>query len=115
VNSYLEDELGVRVITQNMGGGGGVIGGQEGLRADSDGYTLINGHDSIGISSLMGTAEYDYFDFEPVSLLTTSSNIVVTHPDNEWEDMTDVIEQVREEPGSISFGATIGSTTHTIP
>jgi len=115
VNKYLEEELETKIITQNMGGGGGVIGAQEGLSADPDGYTLINGHDSIGISKITGTADFDYFDFEPVAMMTTSSNIVVTNADNEWDDMNDVIEQVKEHPESISFGATIGSTTHTIP
>ncbi|CEA03005.1 Tripartite tricarboxylate transporter family receptor [Jeotgalicoccus saudimassiliensis] len=115
VNKYLEEELGTKVITQNIGGGGGVIGATEGLSADPDGYTIINGHDSIGISKLSGTSDFDYFDFEPVALMTTSSNIVVTNADNDWDNMSDVIEQAKNEPGSISFGATVGSTTHTIP
>jgi len=115
VNKYLEEELDTTIVTQNIGGGGGVIGGQEGLTADPDGYTLINAHDSVGIANLMGTSDYDYFDFEPVSLLSTASEIIVTNADNDWDDMTDVIEQVESEPESISFGATLGSTSHIIP
>src|SRR5699024_2977583 len=61
VNKYLEEELDTTIVTQNIGGGGGVIGGQEGLTADPDGYTLINAHDSVGIANLMGTSDYDYF------------------------------------------------------
>src|SRR5699024_5200023 len=115
VNKYLEEELDTTIVTQNIGGGGGVISGQEGLTADPDGYTLINAHDSVGIANLMGTSDYDYFDFEPVSLLSTASEIIVTNADNDWDDMTDVIEQVESEPESISFGATLGSTSHIIP
>ncbi|MEK5444821.1 MULTISPECIES: tripartite tricarboxylate transporter substrate binding protein [unclassified Fredinandcohnia] len=114
-HKYLEKELGQKFIVTNIGGAGGTIGAQEGMQADPDGYTLIAGHDSIAVSHLMGKSDFSYFEFEPVSLITTANQLIATHIDNEWNSMEDVINALKEDPESISFGATVGSTTHIVP
>jgi tripartite-type tricarboxylate transporter receptor subunit TctC len=115
VNKYLEEELGTTIVVANIGGGGGSIGAQEVLNSESDGYTLLAGHDSIGLSNLMGKTDFSYFDFEPVVLVTTASQILATHVDNPWNNMQDLVDHLKENPGSISFGAALGSTSHTFP
>ncbi|WP_257347450.1 Bug family tripartite tricarboxylate transporter substrate binding protein [Pseudalkalibacillus decolorationis] len=107
---YLEDELGAKITIQNIGGGSGAIGAQEAM-----GYTLLAGHDSIGISKLMGKADFDYSAFEPVSLLTSAPQLIATHVDNPWDSMQDVVDQLKDDPESISFGASVGSTSHIVP
>lgn len=114
-NKYLEEELGVKIIVQNIGGGSGSIGAKEAMGADSDGYTLLAGHDSIGISKLMGQTDFDYSSFEPVALVTSAPQLIATHVDNPWNSMQDVIDQLKKDPESISFGASIGSTSHIVP
>ncbi|MEC2071337.1 tripartite tricarboxylate transporter substrate binding protein [Alkalihalophilus marmarensis] len=115
-NEYLSEELdGVNFVVTNIGGGGGSIGAQEALNEDPDGYTLLAGHDSIGLSELMGNTSFSYFDFEPVALLTSASQIIATSVQNDWESMEDVVAELKENPGSISFGAAFGSTSHTLP
>jgi tripartite-type tricarboxylate transporter receptor subunit TctC len=112
---YLEKELNGKVVITNIGGGGGSIGAKEAMSASPDGYTLLAGHDSIAISNLMGNTDFSYFDFEPVALLTTANQLIATHVDNPWNDMKDVVKQLQEKPESVSFGATLGSTTHMVP
>ncbi|WP_018923008.1 Bug family tripartite tricarboxylate transporter substrate binding protein [Salsuginibacillus kocurii] len=112
---YLEDELGTSITITNMSGGGGAIGAQEALNADNDGYTILAGHDSIAVSYLMDQTDFHYFDFEPVSLMTSANQLLATNIDNEWDSMEDVIDDVADDPESISFGATVGSTTHVVP
>ncbi|WLD93765.1 tripartite tricarboxylate transporter substrate binding protein [Alkalihalobacillus sp. AL-G] len=112
---YLEEELGGKITIQNIGGGSGSIGAQEAIGAEPDGYTLLAGHDSIGISKLMGQTDFDYFALEPVSLLTSAPQLIATHVDNPWDSMQDVVDQLKQEPESISFGASIGSTSHMVP
>lgn len=115
-HDYLSKELGgVNIISTNMGGGGGSIGAQEALTSAPDGYTLLAGHDSIGLSQLMGNTSFSYDDFEPVALMTSASQIIVTSPENDWDSMEDVVAELKENPGSISFGAAFGSTSHTLP
>ena len=114
-NKYLEEELGQKIIVTNIGGAGGAVGAQEALATEPDGYTLFAGHDSIAVSNLMGKTDFSYFEFEPVALMTTANQLIATHVDNEWESITDVVNELKENPESISFGATIGSTTHIVP
>ena len=114
-NKYLEEELGVNIVVTNVGGGGGTIGAQEFMGKDPDGYSLLAGHDSIAVSYLMDKADFSYDDFEPVSLVTTANQLIATNIDNDWDNMGDVVEALKENPGSISFGASIGSTTHIVP
>jgi tripartite-type tricarboxylate transporter receptor subunit TctC len=115
INKYLEKELDTTFVVANMGGGGGSIGAQEALNSDNDGYTLLAGHDSIGLSKLMGKTEFSYSQFEPVALVTTANQILATHVDNPWNNMQDLVDHLKANPGSISFGAALGSTSHTFP
>ncbi|MGP4079362.1 tripartite tricarboxylate transporter substrate binding protein [Pseudalkalibacillus sp. R45] len=112
---YLEKELDTKITIQNINGGSGSIGAEEAMKAEPDGYTILAGHDSIGISKLMGKTDFDYSSFEPVSLLTSAPQLIATHVDNPWDSMKDVVEQLKEDPESISFGASIGSTSHIVP
>lgn len=114
-NKYLEQELGVNIVVTNMGGGGGTIGAQEFMNEDPDGYSMMAGHDSIAVSNLMGKADFSYEDFEPVALMTTANQLIATNVQNDWENMQDVVADLKENPESISFGASIGSTTHIVP
>ncbi|MFC3212282.1 tripartite tricarboxylate transporter substrate binding protein [Planomicrobium okeanokoites] len=115
INKYLEEELDVKIVVTNMGGGGGTIGAQEFMKQNPDGYSMLAGHDSIAVSHLMGKADFSYDDFEPVSLMTTANQLIATNVANDWENMQDVVDELKENPESISFGASIGSTTHIVP
>lgn len=115
INKYLEEELGEKIVVTNMGGGGGTIGAQEFMKQDPDGYSMLAGHDSIAVSHLMGKADFSYDDFEPVALMTTANQLIATNVANDWENMQDVVDELKENPESISFGASIGSTTHIVP
>lgn len=115
VSQRLEEELGGTVVVKNVGGGSGSVGAQQALSANNDGYTLLAIHDSVAISELLGKTDFGYSDFEPVSLMTSTFEAVATHPDNSWDSLTDVIDEAKNNPGSISYGASIGSTSQLEP
>src|SRR5699024_9253551 len=111
----LSEEMGEKVVIENIAGGSGVVGAQEFLSAENDGYTLLAVHDSVTLSQLTGQADFGFDDFEPISLLTSDYDTVATHPDSKWEDMEDLIEDAKENPGEITFAASVGSTTQLLP
>lgn len=115
VSKQLEEELGGTVVIKNISGGSGSVGAQQALSAPNDGYTLLAIHDSVAISNAMGKTEFGYSDFEPVALMTSTYEAVATHPDNPWENLTDVIEDASKDPGSVSYAASIGSTSQLEP
>jgi tripartite-type tricarboxylate transporter receptor subunit TctC len=111
----LSEELGQNVVVTNIPGGGGSIGAKEGMGAKGDGYTIIAGHDSIAMSELTGITDFNYFDFKPVSLVTSTHDIIATSIKSKWDSMEDVVKDSKENPGNIKFGATLGSTSHLTP
>ncbi|MYL40331.1 tripartite tricarboxylate transporter substrate binding protein [Virgibacillus salexigens] len=115
VAEELEKELGQSVVVKNVAGGSGVIGAQQAMQANNDGYTLLAIHDSVAMSQLTGQSDFGYFDFEPVSLMTSTYQLVATNPSNPWDSMEDVVQDAKAKPGEITYAASIGSTSQLEP
>ncbi|MDC3412078.1 tripartite tricarboxylate transporter substrate binding protein [Aquibacillus sp. 3ASR75-11] len=115
VAKELENILDTDVVVKNVSGGSGVVGAQQVLNADNDGYTLLSIHDSVAMSQLTGQSDFGYFDFEPIALMTSTYDAVATNPDSPWDSMEDVVEYAKENPGEISYAASIGSTSQLEP
>ncbi|WP_377887989.1 tripartite tricarboxylate transporter substrate binding protein [Alkalihalobacillus sp. R86527] len=111
----LEKELDQDVIVKNIAGGSGVIGAQEVLNGKPDGYTLLAVHDSVAMSELMGQSEFGYFDFQPISLMTSTYDLIATNPENPWDSMEEVVKDAEQNPESITYAASIGSTSQLEP
>ncbi len=115
IGKYLEKELGQTIVVQNIGGGSGAVGAQEALQAKPDGYTLLAGHDSIALSYVTEKTDFSYSDFEPVALMTSNPEIVATIAGGQFTDMKQVVAYAKEHPGELTFGASLGSTSHYTP
>lgn len=111
----LEKILDGEVVVKNVAGGSGVIGAQKVLNAKNDGYTILSIHDSVAMSNLTGQSNFGYFDFEPVALMTSTFDAIATNPENPWDSMEEVIKDAKENPGKISYAASIGSTSQLEP
>ncbi|SFB10872.1 Tripartite-type tricarboxylate transporter, receptor component TctC [Lentibacillus halodurans] len=111
----LEKILDADIVVKNVAGGSGVVGAQQVLNANNDGYTLLSIHDSVAMSQLTGQSDFGYFDFEPISLMTSTYDAVATHPDSPWDSMEEVVKAAKENPGEISYAASIGSTSQLEP
>ena len=71
------------IVVDNRPGAGGTIAGETVAKANADGYTLMLGNVStLAIArSLYPRLAYDPIrDFAPITLITTSENVVVVHP-----------------------------------
>ncbi|MGI6038098.1 MAG: tripartite tricarboxylate transporter substrate binding protein, partial [Limnochordia bacterium] len=115
VAQHIEEHLGQPMVVVNITGASGAIGAREVLNAAPDGYTILAGNDSIGMGYASGVADFHYFDFEPIALMTSTPMVVATHADNPWQDFKEALEAARQNPNSIRFGVTLGSTTQLLP
>jgi tripartite-type tricarboxylate transporter receptor subunit TctC len=115
----LGDELskhwGQPVIIENRPGAGGVIASQAIATAPKDGYLLIvvaSGHATNAF--LYANLPYDTFkDFTPISLLSSSPNILLVRADSPYKTLADLLAEARRKPGSLSYGfAGNGTSTH---
>jgi tripartite-type tricarboxylate transporter receptor subunit TctC len=104
------------VVIDNRAGAGGTIGGELAARAPADGYTLFLGNVStLAIApGLYPKLPYDPLrDFAPITLLTTSENVIVLHPTVPATSVKELIAYARGNPRKLNYGSSgSGTTTH---
>lgn len=98
--------LGQTVVVENVSGAGGAIAGMKVAHAPADGYTVAIGH--IGTHVIIGAVQhlsYDVFnDFEPVGMMATNPQIIVTNPSVPAKNLKELIAWVKANPGKVTSG-----------
>src|SRR5687767_11218502 len=75
--------LGVPIVYENRGGGGGLIAGETVAKAPPDGYTLLvgSGNTHVFPTLLWDKIPYDPVkDYAPITNFVLAPNILVAHP-----------------------------------
>jgi len=107
--------LGQAIIVENISGGGGSIGVARAVRAAPDGYTISLGNFSSHVlAAAIQTVQYDVLnDFEPVVLLASNPQLVVSRNTIPANDLKGLIAWLKANGGKASAGtAGIGSVSH---
>jgi tripartite-type tricarboxylate transporter receptor subunit TctC len=112
----LSERLGQTVIIDNRAGANGAIGATALKQAKPDGYTLLIG--SIGVfainPALFKDLKYDPpNDFELLSVLVRTPNVLVTNPDFPVNNVAELVEHLKKNPDKITFASSgSGSSDH---
>ncbi len=115
VAHYATKYLGKSIVVVNVGGVGGTLGARQGKDAKPDGYTLTATHESVISSHIVGVAEFNYSSFIPIANMTSTPAMLAARADAPWNDLRDLVADAKKRPGEITFGATLGSTSHFFP
>jgi len=115
VAHYATKYLGKPMVVVNVPGVGGTLGARQGKDAKPDGYTLTATHESVISSHIVGVAEFNYSSFIPIANMTSTPAMLAARADAPWNDLRDLIADAKKRPGEITFGATLGSTSHFFP
>ena len=105
--------LGQTVIIENKGGADGAIGTAAVTRAAPDGYTVILSTTSTHVINPLLYKNIAYnpsTDFQPVSLVAQSPNILVSSPKFNAKSVSDVIARAKAAPGTLNVAT--GATMH---
>ena len=112
----LSDSLGQQVVIDNRSGGNGNIGMEIVAKAPPDGHTIVLGYiANVAIGpSLYEKLPFDPIrDYEAITLLATSPNVLVAHPTVQVKDLKDVIALAKAKPGSLNYAsASVASVGH---
>jgi tripartite-type tricarboxylate transporter receptor subunit TctC len=112
----LGERLGQQVVVDNRAGAGGGIAAEHVARAPADGYTLFFGTTgTMAINpSLYAKLRYDPVkDFAPVSLMATTMNVLVVHPNVPAKSLADLVKLANAKPGDLTYAsAGNGSSNH---
>jgi tripartite-type tricarboxylate transporter receptor subunit TctC len=116
--SRLPDALGQRgstVLVENRGGAAGTLGTGIVASAAPDGYTLLMVLDAHAVNPhVYKNLRYDIFtDFAPISILTNSPLVIVTHPSVPAKTVGELIALAKRKPGSLTYASPgAGSSGH---
>ncbi len=94
------------VVVENVAGAGGIIANNKVMKAPADGYMVAIGH--IGTHVMAPAVQelaVDYVnDFEPVALVASNPQIMVSRPGVPAKDLKELIAWVKANPGKVSYG-----------
>ena len=105
--------LGQTVIIENKGGADGAIGTASVTRATPDGYTIILSTTSTHVINPLLNKNITYnpsTDFQPISLVAQSPNILVSSQKFDAKSVSDVIARAKAAPGTLNVAT--GATMH---
>ena len=110
----MSETLGQSVIVDNRPGAGGTVGTETAVRANPDGYTLINVSGSYATNAAVYKLAYDPVnDIQPISIFGESAFIVVLHPSVAAKSIPELISLAKAKPGVLNYGSTgTGGITH---
>jgi len=111
----LQKQLGETVVIANIGGASGTKGAKEAKDSPADGYTLYAVHDYIHSTYYTGVADVNYWDFAPICMIATTPSVLTASPKTPWNDWAGLLADAKANPGKITVGATLGSTSHFFP
>ncbi len=99
----------IKVVT--VAGQGGNKGAKLAAESKPDGCTLFAIHQSAITSYLNGRIKFHFNNFETVSLLTSTPDIVGANGKLPWKTFEEFKKATLAAPGTVKVGATFGSTS----
>ena len=111
----LQEDTGQTFIVENKPGASGMVGTEAVARAPADGYTLLMGSSSTlgSVKFLFKKLPYDpILDFAPVSMVATSQAFVVVNSSVPANDMRQLIDYLKKNPGKVNYSSAGNGTYH---
>jgi tripartite-type tricarboxylate transporter receptor subunit TctC len=108
--------LGQRVVVENIGGGGGIMGGQRVAKADPNGYTVLLGTIATHTNPQLHVDKPPYDpvgDFAPVVLIAEIPLILITRKDLPPNTFEEFVAYAKSNQAQMNYGsAGVGSAAH---
>ena len=115
VGAHLSKTMGQSMVMDNRPGAGANIGAEIAARSAPDGYTLLMGNIAHAVNvTLYRKLSYDFVkDFDPVTMLATAPNMLVTHPSVAAKSVQELVALAKKSPGTLNYASSgSGSSSH---
>ncbi|NQV56812.1 MAG: tripartite tricarboxylate transporter substrate binding protein [Rhodospirillales bacterium] len=109
----LAKALGVSVVTQSIGGGGGAVGTAQASRARPNGYTLVMGSDgTLGSTTQANDTGYTHKSFIPIGKIANLPMGMAGRNDAPYKSVKELVAFLKEHPGTKYTTVGTGSSVH---
>jgi len=107
IGQKLSERIKQPVVVENRPGAGGVVGTEVAAKAPPDGYTIVMIATNHTVNpSLYRSLPYDALrDFEPVTQVTASPNVLVIHPSLPSTNLQELLALARRMPGQLAYSS----------
>ena len=107
IGPKLSASLGQSFVIDNRPGASGTLGRGIVAKAVPDGYTLLVGDSTHAINPhVMRQMSYDAInDFDPITLLATTPQVLVVNSGFRAKTLKDLIELAKAQPGTYNYGS----------
>jgi tripartite-type tricarboxylate transporter receptor subunit TctC len=108
----LTESLGQTVVVDNRSGAGANIGIGLAAKAPADGHTLLVASSAFVVNpTLYSKPPYQPRDFQPITCVGSSPNILAVHPSFPAKSVKELVELVRAQPGKHNYSSPGAGTT----
>ena len=102
-------------IVENIGGAGGVIGTERGVKSAPDGYTVVQ--TGVGQNAVAhGLEPFPKYnsntDFVHISQVNSGPNVLVVHPSTPFKTLKELVDYAKANPGKLDYGYTPAASGH---
>jgi tripartite-type tricarboxylate transporter receptor subunit TctC len=101
------------VFVENVGGGGGTLGGAAVAHARADGYTMLLGGTTQYVTEILLKTRplYDPLkDLEPIADAAVTTFAITVHPSVPAKDLKELVTYAKQNPGKVSYGSSGAGT-----
>ncbi len=105
----LSKTLNKPVVVVNMGGASASKGTRFVKDSKPDGYTIGGINETLYTAHYAGITEYDYTALTPICLLTKTPNFLVTYADAPFNNLKELFEYAKANPGTLRITYTPSS------
>lgn len=115
VAQKVAEDLKQPVVVDNRAGAGGMIGSEHVARSAPDGYTFLLGTDGshVGNPLMMKNHPFDPLrDVTPLTMAVKGVLVLVAHPSAPFNNVRELIEHAKRNPGKLSFGSSGNGSPH---
>lgn len=106
---YWQKNLPQNVNVMNIDGAGGNVGIAEAKKQKNDGYYLVVQSAPFAMNAALGTANFTWEEFEPISLFFESYMALCVRSDSPYQTFDDFKTAVQADPQQIKYGVYAGS------